>query len=63
MRNIKRIYPFLTTIKESWQTYPDLRFGQLIYNFTKWLKEEKQQDLFYIEDDKFIEFFKEYMKE
>jgi len=30
MRDPKRIDPFLATLAEVWQRYPDLRFGQLI---------------------------------
>lgn len=51
MRNINRIDLFLESIKEQWKKMPDIRFGQLICNILNL----KDTQLFYIEDDKFLE--------
>ena len=41
-------------------TFPDLRFGQLMSNFFGWLMSEKGKDLFYVEEDAMIKYFEEY---
>lgn len=56
MRNPERIKPFLKEIENIWDELPDWRFGQLIENFKR---VANIPDLFYIEDDRFIEIFKE----
>ena len=42
--------------------YPELRVGQLMNNFEKWLKAEKGIDIFYLADDRFIPLLEEYLK-
>ena len=60
MRDINRIEGICNKISEIWKNYcPDWRFMQLMNNFMGWLG----HDGFYIEDDKFIERFNEYIKE
>lgn len=39
-----------------------LRFGQLMNNFSVWLK-RKGIDIFYIEDEEFLTYFNEFTKE
>ena len=51
MRDPARIYPFLAKFAELWLTQPDLRFGQIVNN----LQCETGNDLFYIEDDRYLE--------
>ena len=51
MRDPKRIWPFLTTLAELWELYPDWRFMQLICN----IQRQIGSDGFYIEDDKMQE--------
>lgn len=51
MRDPKRIRPFLTTLAELWELYPDWRFLQLICNIQRRIG----SDGFYIEDDKLLE--------
>ena len=61
MRDPNRLYSFynqLLTIHVD--KFPDLRFGQLISNFFEWLKHEKGIDVFYLEEDDFMKYFKEY---
>jgi uncharacterized protein YihD (DUF1040 family) len=53
--NIKtpsRIKPFLKELAKYWMKYPDLRFGQLVCNFTKGIREDG--DAFNIEDNIFL---------
>ena len=61
MRDPNRLYSFynqlLTIHKEK---FPDLRFGQLMSNFINSLLQEKALDVFYLEEDDFINYFKEY---
>ena len=63
MRNPIRIYPLCNKLAEYWSRYPDLRFGQLMYNFMKWIEIHKSIDPFYIEDDMILEFLEEYFRE
>lgn len=59
MRDINRIVKLCEVVSEEWETKcPDLRFMQLMCNFMSWLG----YDGFYLEDDVFIEKFKEFMK-
>lgn len=51
MRDPKRIWPFLTTLAELWELYPDYRFMQLVCN----IQRQIGSDGFYIEDDKMLE--------
>lgn len=62
MRNISRITPFMMQINELWiKEFPDLRFGQLMYNFSTWLTQEGI-DWFYLEEPEFLELFRDYVK-
>lgn len=59
MRDPNRTFLVCDTIAAFWQTKcPDLRFMQLMSNFTLWLG----VDPFYMEDDEFVWKFLEYMK-
>lgn len=59
MRDPDRTFPVCDMIAAFWQTKcPDLRFMQLMSNFTLWLG----VDPFYMEDDEFVRKFLEYMK-
>ena len=58
MRDPARIKSLLAELSEVWeQCFPDQRFMQVIVNFQRWLG----SDGFYIEDDKFIEKFCEFV--
>ena len=59
MRDINRIPEILAIIQEGWEKVPDWRLGQLISNFYAYAG----RDLFYTEDDKYIEIFKNFMQE
>ena len=50
MRDPNRIHDVLMELEKLWVRYPDWRFMQLINN----LQVTQGNDMFYIEDDKFI---------
>lgn len=51
MRDPNRIHDVLIELERLWIRYPDWRFMQLINN----LQATQGNDMFYIEDDKFID--------
>lgn len=56
MRDILRISAFLFKFQELWRTVPDLRFMQVVTVIQIQAKEKFGiEDLYYVEDDKFIE--------
>lgn len=57
MRDKSRISPLCIEFAVKWMnTFPDWRFMQVINNFMRWAG----SDCFYLEDDKFIDKFKEF---
>lgn len=61
MRDPNRLDDFYIQLKTIHKTkYPDWRFGQLMSNFFGWLYSEKKVDLFFPEEDKMIEYLKEF---
>ena len=62
MRDEKRIFPFINEIATLWLTsFPDWRFGQVMTVFEQWVRVNKgRYDLFYLEEDTFLEYFKEF---
>ena len=61
MRNPNRLDNFYDTVKQIHKaTFPDWRFGQLMSNFFGWLYSQKNIDLFFPEEDKMLEYFKEF---
>ena len=64
MRNPDRLENFYEEMKEIHKkSFPDWRFGQLMSIFFGWLYSEKKIDLFFSEEDKMIEYFKEFALE
>lgn len=60
MRNPERIDDFCEELKKLWKSkVPNWRFGQIVCN----LQSFRQNDLFYYEEDKFLNTFKEYLNE
>lgn len=57
MRNPNRIHYILSLIEKGWNKIPDIRFGQLIENFKRYIGVE---DIFYIEDDEMIKYIIDY---
>lgn len=61
MRDPKRLDNLYEVFKIAHSKYPDLRFGQFFSNFFGWcLSNGKCSDIFFPEDDKWIEWIKEY---
>ena len=61
MRDPNRLDNFYATLcKIHKESFPDLRFGQLISNFSDWLAAKKQIDIFFPEEDKMINYIIEY---
>lgn len=58
MRDPKRIWPFMTTLAELWELYPDWRFMQLVCNIQRQLG----GDGFYIEDNRMLEIIQNTIK-
>lgn len=65
MRAPNRLDKVYSELKYLHKKYlPDLRFCQLFLNFLGWLNTSKGiEDAFYIEDDKMIDFFIQYIDE
>lgn len=60
MRDEGRIFPLCMRIAHLWLDHcPDWRFMQLMSNFALWYG----ADPFYMEDDQFVEKFKEFIDE
>ena len=59
MRDPKRIPEILKLLQECWENVPDWRFGQLIENLKRYIG---SADLFYIEDDKLVQYIKEFFR-
>ena len=65
MRDKNRIREFLKEIADLWEKEPftDWRFGQFMCNFIGWVYQVKQRDAFFLEEDQFIQYLKEYIEE
>ena len=53
MRDPNRIPEILAMLRQGWEKIPDWRLGQLVENLKRYIGVD---DLFYIEDDKMIEY-------
>lgn len=62
MRNPNRIKPFCDELAELWSNWPDLRFGQIMYNISKYIEMEHRKDVFYLEDDELMKIFREQLR-
>lgn len=64
MRNAERLDYFYNEICRLHKKYlPQWRFGQLCSNFFGWLMSTQKQDLFFLEEDEMLKYFKMYIKE
>lgn len=64
MRNPNRLDNFYEELKAMHKKhFSDWRFGQLCSNFFGWLMSEKKVDLFFPEENKMLEYFKEFCGE
>ena len=62
MRNPNRIKPFCDELAKLWSNWPDLRFGQIMYNISKYIEMEHRKDVFYMEDEELIKIFREQLR-
>ena len=63
MRDKERLDKFYDELKQIHKEYfPDWRFGQLFSNFFGWLMSIKKIDMFFPEENKMIEYIREYAK-
>ena len=61
MRNPDRLDNFYAELyRIHKEKFPDWRFGQLCSNFFGWLMQDKKVDLFFPEEDKMLNYFKEF---
>lgn len=61
IRQVERLDTFYNELKEIHKKYfQDWRFGQFCSNFFGWLMAEKGVDLFFPEEDKMLEYIREY---
>ena len=61
IRNPDRLDSFYDELKKIHKEhFPDWRFGQWCSNFFGWLASEKKMDLFFPEEDKMIEYIREF---
>lgn len=59
MRDKKRIPLVLKEIERIWEESPDVRFNQLVDTLDwKYKAENDVKDLFYLEDDKYLDWLK-----
>lgn len=61
MRDVDRIKPFLAKIEEYWLKNQDLRFGQIVMNIIQ--PEISNSQVYYIEDEAFLEKLKDFQKD
>lgn len=62
MRDANRLYYIYGCInRKHVENCPDIRVGQFFVNFAYWCKQNKKIDLFYLEDDKILEYIGEYV--
>lgn len=62
MRDPNRIDKLCDELKTIWHQVPDWRFGQFILNMERACHIDTGKDVFYLEDDDFFKFMKEYFK-
>lgn len=62
MRNKNKMLMFLGLLADYWIKVPHMRFGQLMYNFQRWLK-IRDKGIYYMPDEELMENFKAYVTE
>ena len=61
MRDPNRIYPTCNALASLWSEVPDLRLGQLLYNFQAHMASQGK-DIFYLEEAELIGYLKAYVE-
>lgn len=62
MRDVNRIKPFCDELATLWSKYPDLRFGQIMSNFARYMQFEHKQDIFFMEDKELLNVLREQLR-
>lgn len=63
MRDLNRLNGFYDELKKIHMEYfPDWRFGQLCSNFLEWLFGSLHIDPFFIEEDRMLQYLKQYVE-
>ena len=63
MRDPYRLYDFYEKLRNIHiNNFPDLRFGQLCYNFFSWLNIERSVDYFFPEEEEMLLALERYIK-
>ena len=64
MRDPNRLYKFYENLRDIHMThFSDWRFGQFMLNFMEWYYNKYKRDVFYIEDDKILNYIEEFIDE
>ena len=63
MRDSNRIKSYCDALATLWQTVPDLRLAQLMYNLMNAWEVRRGSSAFYAEDKEFLDFAFEYLNE
>jgi hypothetical protein len=61
MRDPARIVAVQLALIECWSKFPDMRFGQLVFNIHR--QYSGGRDMFYIEDDQWLEWIEKFQEE
>lgn len=62
MRDPNRIQSFCTEFTELWSKYPDLRFGQIMSNISRYIQMEYRKDMFYMEEDELMKIIRDQLR-
>lgn len=60
MRDPARIDKFCNELAKLWHEVPDWRFAQFMYNIELAWRNNEVLDYFFVEDERFMKFMKEY---
>jgi hypothetical protein len=61
MRDPNRIQKFCNQLADIWRTVPDWRFSQMIVSALAIYENRHGNDAFYVEDEEFLEFLKDFV--
>ena len=63
IRDPNRLDKFYEELKNMHkERVPDRRFGQWVMNLERWFYDVKKTDIFYLEENQFLDMFKNFMK-
>jgi len=62
MRDVNRIKPFCDEFAELWSNWPDLRFGQIMSNISRYVQMEHRKDMFYMEEEELMKVIRKQLR-